>query len=121
MSGLVPHLLRPTLGIVAGSTFATTGLRCLLLDSVMEHSRANPLVRLNIFVDDVTLDITTSDKFTTARTLFKAGNDHAHSFEQCLGLRFAGDKSAVLSNSAATANLIRRGFKGLGGKALKSV
>ena len=86
-----------------------------------EHYYANPRVRLNVFIDDIAMDATTDSKFDTAELLVKAGQDLSFSFQECLGLKFAGDKSAVLSNSLATANLVRKGLKDLGGPALKEV
>ena len=44
------------LGITAGSGFATTELRLLLLDVVQSTSRAWPLVTITLYVDDATLE-----------------------------------------------------------------
>ena len=119
LSGVVSRLIMPEGGIIAGNAMATTELRCYVLDVVNQHNHANPSARLNLYIDDCAVDATADDKFSLAETLIKAGSDLAHSMESCLEMTFAGDKSAILSNSLAAANLIRKGMGTLGGEAIK--
>ena len=106
LGGMVSRPLEPTIGIIAGSSFANTELRLLLADAVKEHYFANPRVRLNIFIDDIAMDATPASKFDTAEVLVKAGQDLSFSSQEWFGLKFAVNKLAVLCNSLGTANLV---------------
>jgi hypothetical protein len=57
VAGVYSALLFPTRRITAGSTFATTELRLLLLTVLLEAHKRWPLCRLLTYVDDVTVDM----------------------------------------------------------------
>ena len=58
-------------------------------------------------------------EYDAARELKHAANDIAHSFQDCLELSCAGDKSAGVANSRTLVNLVRGALGRLGTNTLK--
>ena len=78
----------------------------------------NPRVRLNIFVDDISLDFVDVDAGDTIEVLVKACDDIAYDIENKALLHIAEAKSVVLSNSRKVANSVRLELGRLGGPRL---
>ena len=119
--GMVSRVMRAQRGILAGNCFATTELRLILLSIVQQHQIHHPSVSLSVFIDDLSLDATASSSRAVVDKLSDAAFDLAIQLEQDALLPIARDKSAVLSNSLVTANLLRRTLRDLGGPPLTSV
>ena len=113
--GIASRQLFPNNGIIAGCSTATSELRCLLLDIVLHHNASHPQIGLNIYIDDIALDIIAPSKFDAVTAITKAAFDLKYNLEECVNLFVAPGKSAVLSNSLQTASLLRRALKGGGG------
>ena len=118
LNGLASRNISANCGIIAGNTFATTELRLLLLDTVSQHICDHPSIRLNIVVDDLSLDHTGPDSLSVAKPLIEAAQDLSHSLQDCTDLTIAKNKTAVLANTKQTARIIRKGLKELGGPPL---
>ena len=106
MHGLVSRQIVPRRGIVAASSFATTELRLYLLALVQRHNAVHNLVRINIYIDDISFDCTASNKHDVVEPIVCAASDFAS--DLCdRQLQLANDKAAVLSNHSDTARLVR--------------
>ena len=56
MDGTFSRLIVATRGIIAGSVFATTELRLLMIDAVEHTCHRWPTLQITLYVDDATLD-----------------------------------------------------------------
>lgn len=95
-------------------------MRLLLLDAARSHAVNHKNVNLNIYIDDLSLDVSASDKHTAIRNMSAAAEDLAFKLEY-VHLPLAKDKTVVLSNNKSLSGLLRRCLKGLGGPPLGSV
>ena len=97
-------------GITAGSGFATTELRLLLMD-VLEATRNDhwPSVKLTLYVDDLTVSIRGAAK-TVARRLAAAVDADVQAF-QSLELTVSVSKSTVVASSRKLAIRVCRKSK----------
>ena len=94
-----------TCGIVAGSGFATTELRVLLLDVIDSACRICPEVSLKVYVDDISISATHSMERTVANLVAEATDLIVTFFERNLNLEVSKTKSAVV---CSTLSLARR-------------
>ena len=120
LGGIVSRPIKPERGIIAGSFAATTELRLLLLHVLHKHNRLFPTVHINVYIDDIALDVSTDCKSDTIAILSDAAASLARSLED-VHLPIAKHKSAVLSNSLIAATSLRRLMGDLGGPQITSV
>ena len=121
LKGVVSRPIVAECGIVAGCGTATSELRCLLLDVLIQHRNAHPCVNLNIIVDDLSFDVLASSRHEAVSLLTNAAFDASHGLEACSGLKIARDKSAVSSSDFAAARVVRKALGDLGGKRASTV
>lgn len=101
-------------GITAGSGFATSELRLLLMD-VMEETRSawGNSVRLTLYVDDLTISMKGAARSISAR--LAAEVDHiVDIFQKQLALQVSVTKSTVVASSKGIANrVVRKPWRGI--------
>jgi hypothetical protein len=85
-------------GITAGSVFATTELRILLIDVVDSTYKIWPTIGLTLYVDDFTIDVTGTLRYVS-RTLPRV-TDHIIKFlQEVLNLEVSKTKSVVVGST----------------------
>jgi hypothetical protein len=97
IDGAYSRLVFACCGITAGSGFATTELRILLLDVVISTMRVWPLVAITFYVDDITIESESlSERVAVATNA--AATDHVISqLQDCLDLDVSAKKSLVVA------------------------
>ena len=91
------------LGITAGSGFATTELRLLLLDVVQSTSRAWPLVTITLYVDDATLEAVHTSAEAVKCTIAGATDHMVEHLQAGLELEVSAKKSVTVACSRGLA------------------
>ena len=95
-------------GITAGSGFATSELRLLLLDVLEDtHSTWGQVVKLTLYVDDLTISVRGTAKFVKA-TLAAAVDQAVTMFQDKLALQVSIAKSTVVASKTRLATAIAR-------------
>lgn len=90
-------------GITAGSGFATTELRMLLLDVVDSSYVIFPSVSMAVYVDDITIQF--CGTFFSVRTLLARATDHCTRFlEEELLLEVSASKSVLIGSTTMLAH-----------------
>ena len=97
ISGVCSALVIATRGITAGSGFATTELRVLLLDVVIEvQTRWGSKIRLTVYVDDLTLS-SSGHPQRVLRAMLRALAFLVHALQEKLKMQVAPKKSFALA------------------------
>ena len=98
-------------GIKAGSGFATTELRMLLMDFLEATFDAHgPSVRLTLYVDDLTISVRGTAKFVTKK-LADAVDLVVQVFQDQLALKVSVAKSTVVASTRKLAAKVARKAK----------
>ena len=119
--GLTSELLHAQCGILAGNCFATSELRLALLDAVNLFLSKQTRVKLNIYIDDLSLDVVRNTKSEMIQDLASAAEDLAFAIQDVACLPIAKSKSGVVSNSLVAARSLRKCLGDLGGPPVGSV
>ena len=100
VDGLYSDLISPVCGITAGSGFACTELRIMLIDLLDELMEASPYadLRLIVYVDDMTIQYEHSHKKVVAVVLAVV-TDMAIAALEGLGAKVSAPKSTVNASS----------------------
>ena len=106
IDGAFSRTVLAVLGITAGSGFATTELRVLLLDVIDAASRAWPQVTLSLYVDDATLESWDQSQFVVARRVAGAVDQVVTHMEGGLALQVSVSKSVVAAGTMAMARRV---------------
>ena len=106
VDGAFSRPVTATRGITAGSTFATTELRLLLLDVVLLMQRAFPAVTLTLYVDDATLEAWSSSQRHLVALLAAATDCAVDTLQNKLLLEVSAKKSTVVGATQTIARSI---------------
>ena len=118
IDGVYSREIRATRGITAGSGFATTELRLLLLDVIEPvKSRWGGCLGLSLYVDDLTISVSGARK-SIAQKLASAVDFVTEIFESQLRLNVSRTKSVVVASRRVIAREIAKRSKA---RALKHV
>ena len=97
VDGVFSRCIVATCGVTAGSGFATTELKLLLRDLVLALSARWPVLRLALYVDDLTL--AAAGRFGRAQALVAKATDFAVGlFERMLNLNVSPTKLAAVAS-----------------------
>ena len=109
VDGLYSDLVTPVCGITAGSGFACTELRVMLLDVPDDLMKANPMadLRLIVYVDDMTIQYEHVLKPVTAHVVARV-TDQAMDGLEDLGAKVSAPKSLVNASSWTLARAVTR-------------
>ena len=111
MDGSFSRTIRATRGITAGSGFATSELRLLLLDVLEDtHGAWGSTVRLTLYVDDLTISVRGAAKVIKNK-LAAAVDQVVHTFQDKLLLQVSVAKSVVVASKLKLAKAIARKSK----------
>ena len=103
VNGVYSRMLRATRGITAGSGFATSELRLLLLDMMLELQRRwVPVLNAMLYVDDLTLSAT-GQPGTIVPLMSNAVAFVTSTIEEDLALEVSAKKSTVLASRPSIA------------------
>ena len=105
VAGVFSRLITPCLSITAGSGFATTELRIILLDVVDDAHRLWPSVNLTLFVDDLTVDAA-GDALSVVSMVAGVTDHVVKHMQDDLLLEVSTKKSVVLAGRASIASII---------------
>ena len=95
-------------GIVAGSSFATTELRLLLLTVTQSMQKCWPRINLSLFVDDATLEVEDDQPTMAAAELAAATDWLVDAFQTDLKLEVSPSKSVVIASMLGLAKTTAR-------------
>ena len=104
--GSYSRLVVATLGITAGSGFATVELRVLLHEVVTSTLKAWPLVTISLYVDDTTLEVEHHSCRVALATLAGATDQFVEHLQVGLSLRASPTKSLAVSPSPRMARAV---------------
>ena len=108
IDGVYSRTIRATRGITAGSGFATTELRLLLLDVIQPaKARWGDGLGLTLYVDDLTISVRGARKHV-ARKLAAAVDFVTEIFEKQLELNVSRSKSVVVASKLSIATEIAK-------------
>ena len=108
IDGVYSRQIRATKGITAGSGFATTELRLLLLDVIQPtKARWGRFLRLTLYVDDLTISIRGARRDITKK-LAAAVDFVTEIFEGQLNLSVSRTKSVVVASKPAIAREVAK-------------
>ena len=112
VDGAFSREVTATRGITAGSGFATSELRLLMLDVLDDtHGAWGSTVRLTLYVDDLTISVRGAARFVKER-LAAAVDQVVHTFHSKLALQVSVAKSTVVATRVKLAKAIARRSKG---------
>ena len=100
-----------TMGFTAGSGFATTELKLLLLEVVTDIQAAWPLVVITLFVDDLTIEATHESSAMVTYAVSGATDQAIKHFEQKLQLGTSAKKSGSVGSSMEMARRVVKNTK----------
>ena len=104
-------LLRATRGITAGSVFATTELRVLLLQWLDEAAALSRIVTLTVYVDDTSIEAEGSA--LAVRLAVTKTTRHFTDSLRSIGMEFSPTKNACVASSDGLAERIVKALPGL--------
>ena len=111
VDGCFSRTVTASRGITAGSGFATTELRLLLMEVLEEtHGAWGTSVRLTLYVDDLTISVRGAARFVKRR-LAQAVDQVVNVFQERLALQVSVTKSAVVASSLKLAKAVARKAK----------
>ena len=97
IDGTFSRCIIASLGITAGSGFATTELRLLLLDVVESTTRAWPLITITLYVDDATLEAVHGSAEAVKCTIAGATDQMVNHLQLGLELEASAKKSVIVA------------------------
>ncbi len=100
IGGVFSRRIAPRRGITAGSAFATTELRCMLMRTLDAVVKLHPHASLSVYVDDIVME-TTSTARRAASTIIAASLMLCSRIEGDLGMAISTTKSCCTSSSPA--------------------
>ena len=111
IDGVFSRQLRATRGITAGSGFATSELRLLLLGTILElHIRWGATLTVKLYVDDLTLAVCGLPQVIIAR-MIEVLDFVIDRLENWLFMQVSAKKSKVLASKVSIAVAVTRGVK----------
>ena len=96
------------MGITAGSVFATTELRLLMLDVVTAALQAWPCVTITMYVDHITLEAMQRSRVLMQRAVTGATDLVVRLLEEDLELELSAKKSVVVASVPSLAAQIAK-------------